>query len=147
MIKKKQNRSPTDGMGFWHQFFIKTQHFRRLSCCYTALTLILQLTDAVLVQCLPQKFLVNGSSVVKCKMYLNVVLSLENLYISLSSLPSHFVNFLKMCIWGANGGLVFSLSQTSEGLCTSRLEASQPLFYDRVRALLNSSIASNVEDA
>ncbi len=41
---------------------------------------------------------------------------------------------------------MFSLSQTSEGLCTSWLEASHPLFYDCVRALLSSSVASNVED-
>lgn len=42
---------------------------------------------------------------------------------------------------------VFSLNQTSEGLCTSWLEASHPQFCDCVRALLSSSVASNVEDA
>lgn len=42
---------------------------------------------------------------------------------------------------------VFSLSQTSEGLCTSWLEVGHMLFYDCVSAPLSSSVASSFDGA
>ena len=96
------------------------QHLRRHSCYGMTWTIWKMQSD-----CLPGEFLVKRSSSV----YLYVVLSLENVSPSIIFTISYksFCHFLNRYLW-SSWISVFSLNQTSEGLCTSRLATSHPLF-------------------
>lgn len=140
VIKSKKLGSNTEQPPRWWLvfgiFLLKTKQLRRHSCYYSLTTV-------------PTRG-VSWERAISCKLQ-NIPLCNPIPWKCVSQ--HHFYHLFQVILLFLNRYLgsswmsVFSLNQTSEGLCTSRLEASHPLFYDRVRALRSSSVASNVEDA